>query len=1062
MSNDPIKTDILAALDIAAMERLEDGEFALIGEAPHWLIDFWPQAAEKGASIRLQETFIFLEQFLLDAESFWDSGKAGLLRSGVWTEAYSTGKEYNLEASALRWDERRLLIIERLRSAYGDIQSLAQKARDHNLDYDRLRRVEEALRRSEERYRDLFENATDLIQSCAPDGKLIYANRAWCEALGYSPDEVPRLSIFDIVHPSSRSHCHEMFSRVMSGENVEHIEATFVTREGTKIKVEGSSSCRFKDGKPVATRSIFRDITERKRAEEALKKSERQLQAILDNSTTLVYVKDYWGRYILINSRFESLFHVSKDLVVGKSDFDLFPKEMAEAFRANDLKVFEAGTQLEWEEIAPQDDGPHTYLSVKFPLFDSTGVPYAVCGISTDITDRKRMEADLAKARDQALDSANLKAEFLANMSHEIRTPMNAIIGMSGLLLNTDLTGEQREFAETVKSSAEYLLSLINDILDFSKIEAGKLTFETMDFDLCNAVEGAVDLLAEQAQAKGIELSSLVYSDVPILLRGDPGRLRQVLTNLLSNAVKFTPRGEVIVRVSKESESDTTVEVRFSVTDTGIGISEEAQRRIFEAFSQADGSTTRKYGGTGLGLAISRQLVEMMRGQIGVKTTPGGGSTFWFTAKFDKQMRAVTQPASRSLFEGLRVLIVDDNATNRTLLHHQVTSWGMRDESTGRGKEALAMLRHEAAAADPYCIAILDMQMPEMDGLMLARAIKSDPAIAGTRLLMMTSLGRRDDAAIREAGVDLCLTKPVKQSQLFDCLAMLIGDTDVGKPQQHTRAEDLPASGISRERTDMLRVLVAEDNIVNQRVAVRQLQRLGYTADAVANGLEVLDALDRVPYDIVLMDCQMPEMDGYQAATEVRRREADLKHTTIIAMTASAFEGDREKCLAAGMDDYISKPVTQESLSAIFHRWHPSVAQSSQSVEPAHGNAKVIDENVIGGLRALESPSHPDFLNHVIDLFVQEAPNRLLAIRGAMTQANSVALTHEAHALKGSAGHLGATRMAALCEILEDQGRAGSIAGAPALLSALEEEFDLVRAALEAAKTSSPESAQPS
>ncbi|HSQ20744.1 MAG TPA: PAS domain S-box protein, partial [Blastocatellia bacterium] len=553
MSNETIKADILAALDVAAMERLEDGEFALIGESPHWLIDFWPQADDKGASVRLQETFIFLEQFLRDAESFWDSGKAGLLRSGVWIEAYSTGKEYNLEASALRLDERRLLIIERLRSAYGDIQFLAQKARDHNLDYDRLRRVEEALRRSEERYRDLFENATDLIQSCAPDGKLIYANRAWCEALGYSADEVPQLSIFDIVHPSSRSHCHEMFSRVMSGENVVHIEATFVTREGSRIKVEGSSSCRFKDGKPVATRSIFRDVTERKRAEEALKQSERQLQAILDNSTTLVYVKDYWGRYILINSRFESLFHVSKDLVVGKNDFDIFPKEMAEAFRANDLKVFEARTQLEWEEIAPQDDGPHTYLSVKFPLFDSKGAPYAVCGISTDITDRKRMEADLAQARDLALESAELKAEFLANMSHEIRTPMNAIIGMSGLLLDTSLTGEQREFAAAVKSSAEYLLSLINDILDFSKIEAGKLTFETMDFDLRNAVEGAVDLLAEQAQAKGIELSSLVYGDVPILLRGDPGRLRQVLLNLLSNAVKFTPQGEVIVRVTKES-----------------------------------------------------------------------------------------------------------------------------------------------------------------------------------------------------------------------------------------------------------------------------------------------------------------------------------------------------------------------------------------------------------------------------------------------------------------------------------------------------------------------------
>jgi len=786
------------------------------------------------------------------------------------------------------------------------------------------RQAERQLKESEERYRDLFENANDLIQSAAPDGSLIYVNRAWREALGYSEEEVSRLSLFDIIHPDSLAHCIEMFERVMSGEKLDHVEAMFVTKEGRTITVEGSTSCSLKDGKPSATRSIFRDIT-----------------------------------------------------------------------------------------------------------------------------DRKRFEAELAQARDVALESARLKAEFLANMSHEIRTPMNAIIGMSGLLLDTDLTGEQREFAETVRSSAEALLTLMNDILDFSKIEAGKLTFETMDFDLRNAVEGAVDLLAEAAQTKGVELFSTVSIDVPTQLRGDPGRLRQVLLNLLSNAVKFTEQGEVIVRVTQENDTGSGALLRFAVSDSGIGIPEEAQRRIFEVFSQADGSTTRKYGGTGLGLAISRQLVEMLGGQIGVESAPGKGSTFWFTARFERQAEKIgRREEPRPQLERLRVLIIDDNATNRKLVHHQVTSWGMRNGAAENGEEALAVLRREAAAGDPYRIAILDMQMPEMDGLTLARAIKSDPAIAGTRLLMMTSLGRRDDAAIREAGVELCLTKPVKQSQLFDCLATLTGEYLVDEPPQQRRAAHIAPQKLPRELRDQRRILVAEDNIVNQRVVLRQLQRLGYAADAVANGLEVLDALERIPYDVVLMDCQMPEMDGYEAATEMRRRQGNSRDTKIIAMTANALEGDRERCIAAGMDDYISKPVRQDALRDILERWTQS---PDESLEPSDSTS-VIDPSVIAELRALQSPADPAFFNHLIDLFIEETPHRLAAIRAALAKSNAEALAHEAHALMGSSAHLGATRMDALCEILEEQSRAGSINGAPALLSALEEEFARVRKALEAEK----------
>ena len=792
------------------------------------------------------------------------------------------------------------------------------------------RQAERQLKESEERYRDLFENANDLIQSVAPDGSLIYVNRAWREALGYSEEEVSSLTLFDIIHPDSLAHCTTTFDRVMSGEKLDHIEAMFLTKDGKTITVEGSASCSLKDGKPVATRSIFRDITE-----------------------------------------------------------------------------------------------------------------------------RKRFESELAKARDAALESARLKAEFLANMSHEIRTPMNAIIGMSGLLLDTDLTDEQRDFAETVRSSADALLTLMNDILDFSKIEAGKLTFETMDFDLRNAVEGAVDLLAEAAQGKGIELFSMIYSDVPTRLRGDPGRLRQVLVNLLSNAVKFTEHGEVLVRVTRES-ADGEALLRFSVTDSGIGIPEEAQQRIFEVFSQADGSTTRKYGGTGLGLAISRQLVELLAGQIGVESAPGKGSTFWFTARFETQPEDATQNDEPGLqLEGLRVLIIDDNATNRKLVHLQITSWGMRNGMAENGAQALGILRREAAAGDPYRIAILDMQMPEMDGLTLARAIKADPAIAGTRLLMMTSLGRRDESAIREAGVELCLTKPVKQSQLFDCLATLAGEHLINEPAPQPRAARVSPAKVSRPSADHIRILIAEDNIVNQRVALRQLEKLGYAADAVANGVEVLDALERIQYDVVLMDCQMPEMDGYEATREIRKREGDSRHTTVIAMTANALGGDRERCLEAGMDDYVSKPVKRETLAEAIERWtvRSPRHQPADVIEPASANpGNVIDSSVISELRGLQSSADPDFFNHLIDLFLEETPHRLAAIKDAVARADAKALAHEAHALKGSSAHLGARRIAALCEILEEQGRGGSVLGAQALLNVLLEEFDRVHEALEGEK----------
>ena len=763
-----------------------------------------------------------------------------------------------------------------------------------------------------------------------------------------------------------------------------------------------------------------------------------QLNGILSIADDAIICVDSALKIILFNHGAERVFCWGADEVTGQPLNLLLPQRYHADHGAH-IEHFassqDSARQMAERRViyAKRKDGsefPAEASISKLVLADDT----IFTVILRDISVRKAHERELELAKENAEAAMQAKSMFLANMSHEIRTPLNAVIGMTSLLLSTALEDEQRDYAETIRASSEVLLTTINDILDYSKIDIGKLEIERQPFDLRRCIEEALDLLSSNASEKNINLAYFIDESVPTTLASDVTRLRQILVNLLSNSIKFTHHGEVVVSVSAVLLTDHQYEVHFAVKDTGIGIPQDRMADLFQAFTQVDASTTRKYGGTGLGLAISKRLTEMMGGRMWVESIVGTGSTFFFTFVAEasgSQLAHTFLQDSSSALSGKRLLIVDDNSTNRRILVKQSLLWGMVPSAAVSAIEALDFVRHGHA----FDVAILDMSMPEMDGLGLALEIRKYRDPQALPLIMLTSVVHRSrDATLKQVKFAAYLNKPIKPTALFDVLlhamqiAPLVTPAHRPAPLDRQLANTLP-----------LKILVAEDNAVNQKVVQQLLAHLGYRADVVANGIEVLDALERQNYDVVLMDVQMPQMDGLEATRRLRARYHAGALPRVIAMTANAMPGDREKCLASGMDAYVTKPIELNDLRDVL------MTLASAVGEPAESGLAVIDQRRIDQMLAIQDENNPTLLADIITLFLDDSPQHLQNISDAVAQQDAALLEASAHRFLSSIDNLGVLRMNRHCVELERLGVARSMDGAQAQLDGLHREFDIAR-----------------
>ena len=785
----------------------------------------------------------------------------------------------------------------------------------------------------------------------------------------------------------------------------------------------------------------------------------RLLATIVEQSSEAIWTTDIDGIVTSWNAGAMALFGYTAEEVLGHEIEAGKGDQLSEKERMQRLLKLE---QFTYDSKAVNKSGAQFDIQVAVaPLVGAEGQCVGKISVARDVTERNRSEEVLRSAREAAESANHAKSAFLARMSHEIRTPMNSVLGMTELLLETGLTSTQRKYAETVHRSGSNLLGIINDVLDFSKIEAGKLELEQVDLDVRRTLEDVVDMLAERAHVKGLELVCSIPAELPRHLLGDPLRLGQILTNLTGNAIKFTESGSVLISVSCLDDARDFVRLRFAVKDTGPGISHEAQGRIFDEFSQADGSTTRQHGGSGLGLAISKQLVEMMKGGIHVESEPGVGSTFWFTAVLPKQLgmqHAAPSKTPAGTLNGVRALIVESSLVSRGIISSQASNWRMTIRVAESPDQALILLKQGVARGVPFDIVIMDLGFAGGNPLELASAIKAEPAIAKLKVVMLAPVGNH--AMIRDAqvaGFDGCLVKPVRQSSLYDALVTAMSGQGM-MPEIRSLAGE---SGGERAVTKSSRpVLLVEDNLINQAVALGMLSNLlGYAVTVANNGKEAIELSAKTQFDLILMDCHMPEMDGYDATRAIRIREASSgagKRVPIIALTANAMAQDRADCINAGMDDHLGKPFSRQQIQEAIERWLPSEvkvtpAQAARNETPLPLPTEIVlDRRVLRQLSDLQSQEDPDLLARVLSLYLNESPKEMAALAQAVAVAAAVAIRRPAHSLKSSSANIGASAMSQLCADLEAAGRSGKIEGAPALYDKLKAEHDRVQIAVKA------------
>ncbi len=1048
-----------------ALRRSEARFRTLSGAAPFGISIMKPDTTFEYLNPKFEEIFGYTIDDLPDKQTWFEKAYPDDKHR---EQVVSAWKADSADASKRKGERARLFTVRCKNGQDKRIRFSAVALADGRqlltyLDMTEQARAEERLSESEERFRSIFDSVrVGIVVIDAGTHRITDVNPVAQELIGSPKEAIVGRICHEYICPTLVGQCPV----ADLGQKVDNAERVLLRTGGERVPILKTVVPIRLDHHDYFLESLT-DISDMKAAQERAHRETSKLSAMISGMEEGVIFADADNVIVEVNAYFCTFVGKQREEILGRQLEEFHSNEVMGKIRGHIASFQKNALSKAIVKQKPLGDA-EVILRVQ-PIYTEDrydGVLLNVINVTDLVTARRQAEKASEKLAqyagqmetknielDDALNKAEAgtraKGEFLANMSHEIRTPMNAIIGMTGLLLDTELDTEQREYAETVRNAGEGLMGLINDILDFSKIESGKLEIEEIPFDLRYIVESVGALVAPGAHAKGLELTCFVKPESSVRLRGDPERLRQVLVNLVSNAVKFTEKGNIDIRVEgKPAEEGKVNKVCFEVADMGVGIPQHRLSAIFENFTQADGSTTRRFGGTGLGLTISKRLAELMGGRIQVKSEPGKGSTFRLVIPFKEQEETGTPAAvTRQSVRGAHILIVDDNATNRMILNKMLQSFGCLPEEASSGEEALARLGRSLDEDRLFDAILLDHQMPKMDGEDVVRSIRANPALSGTRILILTSIGERGDAKkFKELGCSAYLTKPVRQSQLLDALAETI--VEVEEPENApeegpARADIITRHSLGEGVARSARILLAEDNVVNQKVAMRILEKAGHRIDVVANGIEALEALNRLPYDIVLMDVQMPEMDGYEATRKIRDPQSGVCQIPVIAMTAHAMKGDREKCLAAGMDDYISKPVQPKQMLDVVQRWagkqviHPPAGDGSPSVVSRSPFNMTHLDDITGG--------DAEFKQELLKLFFKDAREKLSSMRKAIEEGDATALEKAAHAVKGAAKNLGAERFGELARGLEMKGASSFLEGAQDVLFELEAEFQQMK-----------------